>query len=288
MRINIIGPGAMGIILSYYLHKRNDVLLIVKEEDIDKYAEITVIDGENEEKILVKVSSRMMEADLTIVAVKSYDLENVLDKYQPKGKVLFIQNGLKHINIEREGMEKFFAVTTWAGRRIEKGKVEITGRGYFRVGGKGNLDLSVFTDSGINAEWSDNIIQEIYRKAAINSVINPITALFKVKNGSIIENPYLWSIARIMAAENKALLEKMGYNFNVENDIYETCRVTSKNVSSMLQDLNSGKRTEIDSISGELIRKGEKYCMDMLLNKVFLNSILFLENKKDNKQGDRN
>jgi 2-dehydropantoate 2-reductase len=288
MRINIIGPGAMGIILSYYLHKRNDVLLIVKEEDIDKYAEITVIDGENEEKILVKVSSRMMEADLTIVAVKSYDLENVLDKYKPKGKVLFIQNGLKHINIEREGMEKFFAVTTWAGRRIEKGKVEITGRGYFRVGGKGNLDLSVFTDSGINAEWSDNIIQEIYRKAAINSVINPITALFKVKNGSIIENPYLWSIARIMAAENKALLEKMGYNFNVENDIYETCRVTSKNISSMLQDLNSGKRTEIDSISGELIRKGEKYCMDMLLNKVFLNSILFLENKKDNKQGDQN
>jgi 2-dehydropantoate 2-reductase len=288
MRINIIGPGAMGIILSYYLHKRNDVLLIVKEEDIDKYAEITVIDGENEEKILVKVSSRMMEADLTIVAVKSYDLENVLDKYRPKGKVLFIQNGLKHINIEREGMEKFFAVTTWAGRRIEKGKVEITGRGYFRVGGKGNLDLSVFTDSGINAEWSDNIIQEIYRKAAINSVINPITALFKVKNGSIIENPYLWSIARIMAAENKALLEKMGYNFNVENDIYETCRVTSKNISSMLQDLNSGKRTEIDSISGELIRKGEKYCMDMLLNKVFLNSILFLENKKDNKQGDQN
>jgi len=288
MRINIIGPGAMGIILSYYLHKRNDVLLIVKEEDIDKYAEITVIDGENEEKILVKVSSRMMEADLTIVAVKSYDLENVLNKYQPKGKVLFIQNGLKHINIEREGMEKFFAVTTWAGRRIEKGKVEITGRGYFRVGGKGNLDLSVFTDSGINAEWSDNIIQEIYRKAAINSVINPVTALFKVKNGSIIENPYLWSIARIMAAENKALLEKMGYNFNVENDIYETCRVTSKNVSSMLQDLNSGKRTEIDSISGELIRKGEKYCMDMLLNKVFLNSILFLENRKDNKQGDQN
>jgi len=284
MRINIIGPGAMGIILSYYLHKRNDVLLIVKEEDINKYAEITVIDGENEEKILVKVSSRMMEADLTIVAVKSYDLENVLDKYQPKGKVLFIQNGLKHINIEREGMEKFFAVTTWAGRRIEKGKVEITGRGYFRVGGTGNLDLSVFTDSGINAEWSDNIIQEIYRKAAINSVINPVTALFKVKNGSIIENPYLWSIARIMAAENKALLEKMGYNFNVENDIYETCRVTSKNVSSMLQDLNSGKRTEIDSISGELIRKGEKYCMDMLLNKVFLNSILFLENRKDNKQ----
>jgi len=288
MRINIIGPGAMGIILSYYLHKRNDVLLIVKEEDIDKYAEITVINGEKEEKILVKVSSRMMEADLTIVAVKSYDLENVLDKYKPKGKVLFIQNGLKHINIEREGMEKFFAVTTWAGRRIEKGKVEITGRGYFRVGGKGNLDLSVFTDSGINAEWSDNIIQEIYRKAAINSVINPITALFKVKNGDIIENPYLWSIAKIMAAENKALLEKMGYNFNVENDIYETCRVTSKNISSMLQDLNSGKRTEIDSISGELIRKGEKYCMDMLLNKVFLNSILFLENKKDNKQGDQN
>ncbi|MGC8727504.1 MAG: ketopantoate reductase family protein [Thermoplasmata archaeon] len=283
MRINIIGPGAMGIILSYYLHKKNDVLLIVKEEDIDKYSDIKVIDEEREQKILVRVSSRMREADLTIVAVKSYDLENALDTYNPKGKVLFIQNGLKHINIERAGMEKFFAVTTWAGRRIEKGRVEITGRGYFRIGGKGNLDLTVFRDSGINAEWSDNIIQELFRKASINSVINPITAIFKVRNGSILENPYLWSIARIVAAENKALLEKMGYDINVENDVNETCRVTSKNVSSMLQDIMNNKRTEIESISGELVRLGEKYGMNMPLNRMMLNAILFLEEKLSSK-----
>ncbi|MGC9294812.1 MAG: ketopantoate reductase family protein [Thermoplasmata archaeon] len=283
MRINIIGPGAMGIILSYYLHKKNDVLLIVKEEDIDKYSDIKVIDEEREQKILVRVSSKMREADLTIVAVKSYDLENALDTYNPKGKVLFIQNGLKHINIERGGMEKFFAVTTWAGRRIEKGRVEITGRGYFRIGGKGNLDLTVFRDSGINAEWSDNIIQELYRKASINSVINPITAIFKVRNGSILENPYLWSIARIVAAENKALLEKMGYDINVENDVNETCRVTSKNVSSMLQDVMNNKRTEIESISGELVRLGEKYGMNMPLNRMMLNAILFLEEKLSSK-----
>ncbi len=225
----------------------------------------------------------MREADLTIIAVKSYDLENALDKYKPKGKVLFIQNGLKHINIERDGMEKFFAVTTWAGRRIEKGRVEITGRGYFRIGGKGNFDLSVFRDSGINAEWSDNIIQEIYRKAAINSVINPITAIFKVRNGSILENPYLWSIARIVASENKTLLEKMGYDINVENDVNETCRVTSKNVSSMLQDIMNNKRTEIESISGELVRLGEKYGMNMPLNRMMLNAILFLEEKLSSK-----
>ena len=283
MRINIIGPGAMGIILSYYLHKKNDVLLIVKEEDIDKYSEIKVIDEDREEKVSIQVSSRMREADLTIIAVKSYDLENALDKYKPKGKVLFIQNGLKHINIERDGMEKFFAVTTWAGRRIEKGRVEITGRGYFRIGGKGNFDLSVFRDSGINAEWSDNIIQEIYRKAAINSVINPITAIFKVRNGSILENPYLWSIARIVASENKTLLEKMGYDINVENDVNETCRVTSKNVSSMLQDIMNNKRTEIESISGELVRLGEKYGMNMPLNRMMLNAILFLEEKLSSK-----
>ena len=283
MRINIIGPGAMGIILSYYLYKKNDVLLIVKEEDIDKYSEIKVIDEDREEKVSIQVSSRMREADLTIIAVKSYDLENALDKYKPKGKVLFIQNGLKHINIERDGMEKFFAVTTWAGRRIEKGRVEITGRGYFRIGGKGNFDLSVFRDSGINAEWSDNIIQEIYRKAAINSVINPITAIFKVRNGSILENPYLWSIARIVASENKTLLEKMGYDINVENDVNETCRVTSKNVSSMLQDIMNNKRTEIESISGELVRLGEKYGMNMPLNRMMLNAILFLEEKLSSK-----
>ncbi|MGC8547332.1 MAG: ketopantoate reductase C-terminal domain-containing protein, partial [Thermoplasmata archaeon] len=105
----------------------------------------------------------------------------------------------------------------------------------------------------------------------------------QVKNGSIIDNPYLWSIARIIAAENKALLEKMGYDINVENDVNETCRVTSKNVSSMLQDVMNNKRTEIESISGELVRLGEKYGMNMPLNRMMLNAILFLEEKLSSK-----
>ncbi len=283
MKINIIGPGAIGLILYYYLHKKNDVLLIVREEDVEKYRFIRVREGEREEKIPVLVSSGLGEAELTIIAVKSYDLESALDEYRPKGKVLFMQNGLKHLAIEMEGMEKFYAVTTWAGRRIEKGTVEITGRGYFKVGGKGNLDISVFKEAGINAEWSDDIIKEIYRKASINSVINPLTAIFRVKNGTIIDNPYLWSIAGMISSENSELMKKNGYDFKVENDVHETCTVTSRNVSSMLQDILNGKRTEVESISGEIVRLGEKYGMEMPLNRMMLNAVLFLENTSSGK-----
>lgn len=281
MKINIIGPGAMGIILAYFLSRKNDVSLTVKNGQEKIYRTIKVIEEGKDNTFSIPVYSENVKADLTIIAVKSYDLDNVLNTYKIEGKVLFIQNGLKHLNIDIKGIEKYYAVTTWAGRRIEKGIVEITGKGYFRVGGKMEMDLTPFTDSGINAEWSSDIIAEIYRKAAINSVINPLTSIFRVNNGMITKNPHLWNIARMIAAEDSELFGRLGYSLNVEQDVKETCNVTSRNTSSMLQDIMNRRKTEIESITGEMLRIGERFGLRMPLNRFMLNSIHFMENNQN-------
>ncbi len=277
MKIDIVGPGAIGLILAYHLSKNNDVNIIVRKGEEDYYKTIKIIDNDKEIKVNIPVSGELRYAELTIIAVKSYDLESVIKTYSPRGNVLFVQNGLKHLSINFEKIRKFYAVTTWAGRKVEKSVVEITGRGYFKIGGETKIDIKQFVDSGINAEWSDNIEEEIYRKASINSVINPITAVFKVNNGKIIDNPYLWNIAKIISSENANLMNEIGYKIDVEKDVYETCKVTSRNTSSMLQDLNNGRRTEVDSINGELIKTGEKYGKYMPANRMMFNAVSFLE-----------
>ncbi|EQB66001.1 MAG: hypothetical protein AMDU3_IPLC00001G0167 [Thermoplasmatales archaeon I-plasma] len=279
MKINVIGPGSMGIVLSYFLRKKNDVSLVVRKGERDLYGNglKLKLDG-REEMFSVEVREDIGESDVTIVAVKSYDLENVFSNHELKGRVILIQNGLAHLKMEKEGVEKFYAVTTWGAKKIGRGAAELTGRGYFRVGSdSGRMDISFLNDAGINAVWSDNIREELYRKAAINAVINPITALFGVKNGEVIRSRELWEIASAAIEELERLFSAMGYNLEVEKNVRETCTVTSENVSSMLQDIQQGRMSEIDSITGEIIALGKREGMDMKVNSFLYESIKFLQ-----------
>jgi 2-dehydropantoate 2-reductase len=288
MKINIIGAGSMGIVLSYFLHKKNEVVLMVKRGEKKYYEDGLVLwyNGK-EEKFVVKISEGIEDSDLTIIAVKSYDLQRVYASYNLKGKVILIQNGLTHISTEIDGVLKIYAVTTWASKRLSKGVAELTGKGYFRLGSKsGEIDLRFLRESGIEAEWVNDIELELYRKAAINAVINPITSLFGVKNGQLPRVKELWSIASATINELEELFSKMGYRLEVEKNVLETCKVTADNDSSMLQDIRQGKRTEIDSITGELISLGLKSGVDMKTNIFLYDSIKFLQSHQSSKKNN--
>ena len=279
MKINVIGAGSMGIALSCFLLRKNEVVLTVKKGEKGFYDRGVVLrEGDKEERFFVKVSEGTEDADITIIAVKSYDLAKVYEDYDLKGNVVLIQNGLTHIGIEKKGVNKIYAVTTWGSKKVAKGVAELTGRGYFRVGSKSvRIDLSFLKAVGINAEWVENIEEEIYRKAAINAVINPITALFGVKNGLVSSEPELWSIASQAIGELEVLFSKMGYHLEIEKNVIETCKVTAENTSSMLQDIQQGRRSEIDSITGEIISLGKKQGVEMGLNKFLYESVKFLQ-----------
>lgn len=288
MKINIIGAGSMGIVLSYFLHKKNEVVLTVKRGEKKYYEDGLVLwyNGK-EEKFVVKISEGIEDSDLTIIAVKSYDLQRVYASYNLKGKVILIQNGLTHISTEIDGVLKIYAVTTWASKRLSKGVAELTGKGYFRLGSKsGEIDLRFLRESGIEAEWVNDIELELYRKAAINAVINPITSLFGVKNGQLPRVKELWSIASATINELEELFSKMGYRLEVEKNVLETCKVTADNDNSMLQDIRQGKRTEIDSITGELISLGLKNGVDMKTNVFLYDSIKFLQSHQSSKKNN--
>lgn len=279
MKISIIGPGSMGIVLSYFLGRCNEVTLVSKREKVEVYKKgLTVIDKGEEKDFDVEVSSSIPPSEIVIVAVKSYDLRSVIRQYSLRGNVMFIQNGISHRNMEQEGIRKIYAVTTWGAKKISPTVVELTGQGYFRVGSDdGKIDLSFMNQSGINAEWIDDIDKEIYRKVAINATINPLTSLFNVKNGELIKNRNLWIIATKVISELQSLFTDMGYDLDIIRNVKETCDVTQYNISSMLQDIMMKRRTEIDSITGEILKLGKIHGIKMTANEVLYNSILYLE-----------
>lgn len=119
-------------------------------------------------------------------------------------------------------------------------------------------------------------------KLAINSVINPLTALANCTNGELLHNFFFSRIFRLLLAETslviRSLPELKGVpNVNtrygpdrLEHAVVRTANRTAKNVSSMLQDVRAHKRTEIDYINGYIVRRGEEMGIKSITNYVVM------------------
>ena len=135
-------------------------------------------------------------------------------------------------------------------------------------------------------------------KLAINSIINPITALLNVKNGAFNETFHLTRVLRLLLSETchvfKSLPElknvpnvKMRYNTaRVEQKVWEVTRATAENDSSMLQDVRTTNYTEINYINGYIVRRGEELGMHCVMNYMIMQlleakSVLYSQDKKD-------
>ncbi|MEM0078160.1 MAG: ketopantoate reductase C-terminal domain-containing protein, partial [Thermoplasmata archaeon] len=122
--------------------------------------------------------------------------------------------------------------------------------------------VKLFNQSGIKSEYSENIINEIWVKGAINSCINPLTALLEIKNGQLLDD-LLKTILDELIKENEFVLKSRGIDVNLKERVMEVIEQTSENYSSMLQDIMKGKRTEIESIIGKIIEYSSKNGIDV-------------------------
>lgn len=104
--------------------------------------------------------------------------------------------------------------------------------------------------------WIKDIERARWHKLAINAVINPLTALFRCRNGELLDNGERETMMATLAREMDLLA---GTQFSDwDNDTLVRCRAvaqqTAGNTSSMLGDVLAGRRTEIDFINGYVVR----------------------------------
>ena len=113
----------------------------------------------------------------------------------------------------------------------------------------------------------------------MNSSINPLTTLFRCKNGYLLKNPILEKLVEKVCFESTKIANTDKFNISYQEMVEKTkeiIRNTSDNRSSMLQSFNKGKKTEIESINGKLIEIGNKDDIDVTLNEMLTYSIELL------------
>ncbi len=212
--------------------------------------------------------------DAIIVAGKSTStplLSQIAEEMLAEGGVaVSIQNGMGHAEVlaSRVGTHSVLGGTTTHGAwRGETGSHWV-GRGSIKLGyldggpASGNAErlLNYLAESSLNPEWDMEIRKSIWIKLLINVAINPICSIAGVRNGSLLESPYLWEQSISAMSEASSVAHACGVDLSdidLEEMLSEVVNSTADNRCSMLQDLMAGRKTEIESICGAIVSKGE-------------------------------
>ena len=120
---------------------------------------------------------------------------------------------------------------------------------------------------------SDSIEAVLWRKLAVNSAINPLTVKYHCRNGELLDNPVAAQDMADLVEEIVQLSQLLGREGWVEDLLPQVRQVaadTALNRSSMLQDIEAGRATEIDYITGYLCRLGESLGLQLKHNMALL------------------
>ena len=195
--------------------------------------------------------------DIIILTVKTYQtteaIRDIKREYKDEIVVTF-QNGVGIVDI-LEGFDVIPGITTHGATLLSPGIVKHAGYGDTYIGEKnGELTERVFeiaknfTESGLKTEVVNDIMERRWVKAAINAVINPLTAIFSVKNGKILEDENLREMAKCISQELSSFLQRKGIKEDIYSIVKDVVLKTKENESSMFQDIKMGRKTEVDYI----------------------------------------
>jgi 2-dehydropantoate 2-reductase len=121
--------------------------------------------------------------------------------------------------------------------------------------------VALLQEAGLPAHVDADITGRLWGKATANAAINPLTALWRVSNGELLANADRRALLHALAHEAAAVATARGATLPFEDPlayVEEVCRATAANRSSMLQDIERGRPTEIDSINGVIVAEGRR------------------------------
>jgi len=286
MNIIIVGQGAMGLLWysQLFLLNANKETINLSLRSSTKppllSAPFIFRDTNNIEKNLplnYANDKAISQADVILFMVKSYQVKQAIaaiaNLIPNKALVILCHNGMGTIHDIPQTIKNkntiFAMLTTHGCMRNAPLHVIHTGLGTSDLGvisGKYTTKLSDEIVSLLHlalpsVSFHKNIVEKQWVKLAINCVINPLTALNKHKNGVINDKKYqtvikniLNEVIQVAQCEGIPLTLK-----TLQQTINNVADATSKNTSSMLNDVIKKQKTEIDYINGYIHQLGIKH-----------------------------
>jgi 2-dehydropantoate 2-reductase len=281
MKTAVIGAGAMGSLFGGLLTESGVAvwLLDIWEAHINRLNQSGLtIEREGVTRVVrpkaVTDPQSIGKVDLVIVFVKATHTaaaaRTAAGLVRPDGLVLTLQNGMGNADVLGQAVEtgKVLAGTTSHGATmLGPGRVRHAGIGPTQIGlwaagdpAPAQKVARILTDAGIETEVTDDIHARVWHKLFINVGINAITALTGICNGQILDLAATRDLSQKAVEEAVAVARAKG--IKVEEDVvahvFKIAGATASNRSSMGQDVDNRRPTEINAINGAVVREARQ------------------------------
>lgn len=280
MKIAVIGPGAMGLLYGAKLSQCAEVVLVgnnakhikeindngitlIRDAKEAVYHVPTVLSGQTDES-----------ADMVILFTKAYLIEAALEQNRallgPHTVLLTLQNGAGHEEVLSKFADRkniLIGTTAQGSYRENAHTIVNSGLGDTAIGAisdefTGVEEIrEVFEKSGFPCNISDNIKQTVWNKLMINASSSVLSGVLGVNQGYVVENNHAWEICKDLIREICETATGEGCSFDVGEQterIASHLRNAPGGYTSIYADLKNGRKTEVDYISGAVVRAAKR------------------------------
>ncbi len=282
MRIAIIGAGGIG---GYYggrlIQAGEEVIFIARGANLTALRErgltVTSVKGDFHLRRVTATDdpSTVGPVDLVIIAVKTYQTDGALGALPPlvgpDTTVLSLQNGVdaaeRLAQVVGEGhvlggLSYISAELVAPGeiRHVSQFTRVIVGELDRQVTPRAQAVVAAFARAGAQAELSDDIQRDIWTKFMFIAVQGPMTGATRLTIGAIRDFPPSWAMYEDALREIDAIAREKGVRLPptaVEDRLAFVANLPAEMGSSMLADVQGGRRSEIADFSGYVTRQGE-------------------------------
>ena len=289
MRIAVMGAGAVGSHLGGRLARAgHEVTLVARPRHVEAVAARglrleSTAEGTDEHIALQATDdvTAVAGAEAVLVTVKSTataETGRLLTSHlSPGSVVLSVQNGLGNADvlaeaIGREDLTVAPSVVYVAVAMPGDGYVRHVGGGRLLLGADPTLDpLATALADAIVVERRPDVVAEAWGKVTANCAWNALSALTGLSYGQIHERPEMRPVLDDVIAECLAVAAAEGVDLpTAREDTLALVRTMPGQLSSTWQDLDAGRRTEIDHLNGEVVRRGRAHGVATPVNQALL------------------
>jgi len=302
MKTVIMGAGAMGSLFGGLLaFSGEEVWLVdIQKDHINAVRSkgLTIEDRGKTQTIRVNATEDVTsvgKADLVLIFVKTYQTEKaVLDALvlQKEDTVfLTLQNGLGNEEVICKQVDRskvMLGVTNHGATLLAPAHIRHAGWGKTSIGeldgkitDRINQMVQIFLKAGIETEVSFHVHHLVWEKLLINVGINALTALTGLKNGQLLDFPETLRLMESLVSEAVEVAQRKGIRMegNPIEKVKTIAEVTRENRSSMGQDFDHRRRTEIDAINGAIVREAGRLGISVPFNQAITDLVKVIEKR---------
>lgn len=297
-KVTIIGLGAIGAFMASKLSKvldKNQLQILAEGDRKAKLEKEGIVINDSHYTFSIVTPQEQEPADLILIATKYNGLEQAIEDIRGQvGKDTVIMSLLNGVNSEEKLQEVYGNRVIYALMRVSsvrtKEGVYFDPKGYIEFGEAINETLSeriiaiqnLFEAAGIRSRVPKDMKKALWNKYACNVAENQSSAILGIPFGAWRVSESANALREAAMKEVFAVAKKKGIEMGEEEILAQRkllSGVAYANKTSMLQDIENKRPTEVEMFAGEMIKMGKEVGVETPINEIFYHALRVLEEK---------